>query len=89
MSTKSIVSCPDIPATVPEKLDELSSCSLPVEAAKVTSPSNAELSSTLEPASIVIASPIKPSPFKSWRKTGSSDSNALLVPETAPRMFEV
>ena len=43
----------NIPATVPEKLDELSSCSVPVEAANVTSPEKAEASSSVAPAPIV------------------------------------
>jgi hypothetical protein len=50
---KIIVSCPVIPATVPVKLDAVSILSVPVPAAKVTTPLNSDLMSNVAPASIV------------------------------------
>jgi hypothetical protein len=38
MSTKSMVSWPDMPATVPVKPDEASSLSVPVASANLTNP---------------------------------------------------
>src|ERR1700742_3227850 len=53
MSDRSSVSCEFMPATVPEKLDELSSFSVPVEPLKVTGAESAAASSSVAPAPIV------------------------------------
>ena len=51
MSLRSIIFWSDIPATVPEKLDELSSCRVPVEPATATFPEKAEANCSDAPGS--------------------------------------
>src|ERR1035437_8718287 len=53
-------------------------------------PTSTRLVEPYDSITVVAGTPITPSPFKSWWKLVSSDSNAKLVPHTTPiALFEM